>query len=76
MGVIGWLVSRQPVWELGGHSVLKTELLAGGMTASVLFYIIVMRLLKSEELAFVWEMVRRRKNRWGEGATGRGGEGD
>ncbi len=76
MGMIGWWVSRQPVWELGGHSVLKAELLAGGMTVSVLFYIVVMWLLKSEELKFVWGMARRRKNRRGDEATGRGGEGD
>jgi putative peptidoglycan lipid II flippase len=61
MGMIGWWVSRQPVWELDGHSVLKAELLAGGMTVSVLFYIIVMRLLKSEELAFVWGMIRKKR---------------
>jgi len=61
MGLIGWWVSRQPVWELGGHSVLKSGLLAGGMIVSVLFYIIAMRLLKSEELAFVWGMIRKKR---------------
>ena len=31
------------------------------MTVSVLFYIIVMWLLKSEELSFVWGMIRKKR---------------
>jgi hypothetical protein len=31
------------------------------MIASVVFYILVMWLLKSEELAFLWGMVKRRR---------------
>jgi putative peptidoglycan lipid II flippase len=61
MGLIGWWVSMQPEWELGGHTVYKAELLIGGLVASVMFYISVMALLKSEELRFMWAIVRRKQ---------------
>ncbi len=61
MGAIGWRISRNPVWELGGNTLFKTELLVGGMTASVLFYVVVMWVLKSEELKFIWGMVKRKR---------------
>ena len=70
MGAIGWWVSIQPVWELGGHTLYKAELLVGGLTVSVLFYVIVMVLLRSEELKFMWEIVRR-KRRTEAGKAGR-----
>jgi hypothetical protein len=35
----------------------------GGMAVSVLFYIIVMWILRSEELKFLWGMVRRKGGR-------------
>jgi putative peptidoglycan lipid II flippase len=60
MGMIGWWISLNPVWELGGKTLLKTGLLGGGMIVSVLFYIAAMWTLKSEELEFIWGMVKRR----------------
>jgi putative peptidoglycan lipid II flippase len=62
MGVIGWWVSRQPVWSSTGNTLDKAELLGGGMAASVLFYVIVMWILRSEELQFMWGMVRKKKS--------------
>jgi putative peptidoglycan lipid II flippase len=61
MGLIGWWISRNPLWESGGHILQKLELLGGGITVSVLFYIIAMWALKSEEFAFFREMVRKKK---------------
>jgi putative peptidoglycan lipid II flippase len=58
MGVIGWRVSRNPVWDLSGNTLYKIGLLGGGMVASVLFYIVTMWILRSEELKFIWGMVR------------------
>ncbi len=60
-GVIGWWVSIQPVWEKGGSTLLKLQLLAGGMAVCVLFYFIMMWILKSDELNFVWGMVKRKR---------------
>jgi len=61
MGMIGWWISRNPVWELGGNTLFKTGLLGGGVIVSLLFYIVVMWILKSEELEFIWGMVKRKK---------------
>ena len=48
MGMIGWWVSLNPVWQRGGHSLYKVELLAGAILVSVSFYIAAMVALKSE----------------------------
>jgi putative peptidoglycan lipid II flippase len=61
MGVIGWRVSRNPVWDLSGNTLYKIGLLGGGMVVSVLFYIVTMWILRSEELKFIWGMVRRKR---------------
>jgi putative peptidoglycan lipid II flippase len=61
MGLIGWRISRMPIWELGGHTAYKAAVLVGGMSVSVIFYIVAMWLLRSEELKFMWEMVRKKK---------------
>lgn len=58
MGAIGWWVSRNPVWDSQGSSLFKVKLLGGGMAVSVLFYLIVMWVLRSEEMRFVWGMVK------------------
>ncbi len=61
ISVIGWWIGRNPVWELGGKSLFKVGLLGGGIVVSVFFYIAAMWLLKSEELEFIWGMVRRKR---------------
>ena len=63
MGVIGWWVSTQSVWEGVGNTAYKAELLIGGMAASLFFYIFVMWMLRSEELKFMWGMVRNKRQR-------------
>lgn len=61
MGVIGWWVSLHPVWSLGGNVWYKIQLLGGGIAACVLFYLGAMRLMKSEELKFLLQMVKRKR---------------
>lgn len=61
MGAIGWWVSKQPVWGLAGNTLYKAELLGGGMAVSVLLYVVVMWILRSEELRFMWGIVRRKR---------------
>jgi putative peptidoglycan lipid II flippase len=63
MGVIGWLISRDPVWGHGGRSLYKIALLGGGIAISILFYAGAMWALKSEELHFVRGIVQRRRRR-------------
>jgi len=63
MGMIGWWVSLNPVWQRGGHSLYKVELLAGAILVSVSFYIAAMVAMKSEELKFIFSMVKRRRKK-------------
>jgi putative peptidoglycan lipid II flippase len=63
MGVIGWWVSRNPVWDMKGGSLYKAELLGGAMVASALFYGVAMWAMRSEELTFLWGMVKKRRQR-------------
>jgi putative peptidoglycan lipid II flippase len=60
-GVVGWWVARDPLWEQGGHSIHKAVLLVGGIAAGALFYVMLMWLLRSEELRFLGGMIRRKK---------------
>lgn len=62
MGAIGWFVSKQPIWELNGQLLVKALLLMAGMAACVFFYLVAMWLLKSEELKFLWGMVKKKRN--------------
>ena len=61
MGVAGWWVSRDPVWGSTGDVVYKIKLLSGGIGVSVLFYFVAMWALRSEELTFLWGMVKKKK---------------
>ncbi len=60
MGLIGWMISKQPVWQTGGNTLLKAALLFGGMSLCFLFYVAAMWLLRSEELRFMWDIVKRK----------------
>lgn len=62
MGLIGWMVSRQPVWELSGNIAFKASLLIGGIVGCMLFYVVVMWILRSEELKFLWGIVRKKRH--------------
>jgi len=61
MGVIGWWFSRQPVWDLSGHILFKSALLLGGLASCGLFYFTAMWLMKSEELVFLLEVIKRKR---------------
>jgi len=66
MGAVCWWIARNPLWDTPANTLAKIEWLAGGMAGSVLFYVIVMGVLRSEELAFLWQVARhRRRNRTG-----------
>ena len=63
MGAIGWWIAGDPVWAAPGATLRKVELLGGGMAGSVLFYIVIMAVLGSEELRFLWRIVKGRRKR-------------
>ena len=61
IGLFGWWISSNPVWDAGGRTLFKAALLGGGLLLSVFFYIACMWMLKSEELEFIRGMVRRKR---------------
>jgi len=61
IGVIGWWISSNPVWDHGGNTRYKLELLGGSVIASICFYIIAMWIMKSEELEFIMGVVKRKR---------------
>jgi len=64
MGAIGWWIARNPLWDGPGNTLLKVQWLAGGMAASVLFYVAAMAACRSEELRFLWGLAKgRRRNK-------------
>jgi putative peptidoglycan lipid II flippase len=65
MGSIGWWVSRSTLWDGPGHSLVKAELLIAAVIGSAVFYLVVMRIMRSEELGFLWGMVKRKAKRQG-----------
>lgn len=60
MGIIGWFVSRDGVWSLNGQVLYKTVILSGGILLSLFIYLIMMYLLKSEELLFLLGIIKKR----------------
>jgi len=69
MAVIGWWIARDPMWDSPGNILLKVQWLAGGMAASMLFYIAALWALGSEELRFLWGAFRRQRRAREEGAA-------
>ncbi len=61
MGVIGWWIGRNPIWDKGGNTLVKAQLLGGAVAVSIAFYLAAMWILRSEELKFMWGIVRKRQ---------------
>ncbi len=61
MGVIGWWISSNPVWDHRGNTLHKLELLGGGVVVSACFYIVAMWIMKSEELEFIRGMMKKKR---------------
>lgn len=63
MGLLGWSLLHGGIWKLSGRSAEKTMLLAGAIIASLIFYFIISFLLKSDEMAYLYVVIKRRFNR-------------
>jgi hypothetical protein len=63
MGAIGWWVARNPLWDEPGNTLLKVQWLAGGVAASVLFYLAAMGAFKSEEFRFLRQTAKTRRRK-------------
>ncbi|MCI0528256.1 MAG: polysaccharide biosynthesis C-terminal domain-containing protein, partial [Nitrospira sp.] len=60
MGIICWWVAHQGVWIMQGHWIHKSFLLAGGVFGGIVVYFAIHLLMKSEEVFFLWKIVKGR----------------
>lgn len=60
MGIICWWVAHQGVWIMQGHWVYKTFLLVSGIGGSIAVYFVIHLVLKSEEVFFLWNIVKKK----------------
>jgi len=60
MGVIAWFITRGDIWASNGQTPTKIGLLFGSILISSVSYIVILYLLKSKELLFLWGMAVRR----------------
>lgn len=63
IGIIGLWISRDQLWMTSGNLPYKTFLLGGGILLSLLCYLLLMYLLKSEELSFLMGIIKERFRR-------------
>ena len=63
MGVIAWAITRGDIWASNGNVTTKIGLLAGGILASSISYVVILYLFKSKELIFLWQMFARKAGR-------------
>jgi len=60
MGYAGWAASGSGIWTMSGHSLQKAAYLGGTMTFSIAIYAFVAYLLKSEEMTYILEKLKKR----------------
>jgi putative peptidoglycan lipid II flippase len=60
MGIGCWWVAHQGVWIMQGHWVYKSFLLTGGVLGGIVVYFVAHLLMKSEEVFFLWKIVKGR----------------
>jgi putative peptidoglycan lipid II flippase len=63
MGLIGWYLLRGEMWTSEGNVLMKAGYLSGTIVLSMLTYVLITRVLGSEELGFVLGFVRQKFKR-------------
>jgi hypothetical protein len=61
MGILVWLALRGEMWRAPGNAPLKAAWLFGGIAASAVFYVIISRTMRCEELQFITERFLKRR---------------
>lgn len=61
IGLIGWWVGLDPVWDSRGMLAYKAGLLTAAVATSAALYFFIMWLLRSEELAFLIGLLKSRR---------------
>ena len=60
MGVACYFISRGNIWALNGHTLQKGAIVGAAITAGLAVYCLILYFLKSEELSFIINMLRRK----------------
>lgn len=61
--LVGIIISHNGVWELEGSWGYKAILLGSGMGISIAGYIFIHTLLKTDELVFLFDLIRKRRHK-------------
>ncbi|MEW6410181.1 MAG: murein biosynthesis integral membrane protein MurJ [Nitrospirota bacterium] len=62
MGIWGWQFLRGDIWMIEGHYTEKALLLSVVLITSIGVYLLLLKVLKSEELSFLWRLVTRKRS--------------
>jgi putative peptidoglycan lipid II flippase len=60
MGVVCYFMSRSDIWPLNGHTLRKAAIVGAAITAGLAVYCLILYFLKSEELSFIINTLRRK----------------
>jgi putative peptidoglycan lipid II flippase len=60
MGFAGWLATRSVLWRQPGYIYEKSFTLVSVMILCIFIYIVIMYVLKSEELSYIFKMIRKK----------------
>jgi putative peptidoglycan lipid II flippase len=63
MGIAGWAATRNDMWRESGGLVKKAGIFSGVFILCIVIYLLMMHLMKSEEMKYLIEMYKERKRR-------------
>ncbi|MFQ5456640.1 MAG: murein biosynthesis integral membrane protein MurJ [Nitrospirota bacterium] len=58
--IVSYFTANQEIWSMGGDRLIKIIILSGSILTSVIGYFFIHKLLKSEELDFLLEMLKKK----------------
>ncbi len=61
MGLLAWFISNTQIWTESGNTAIKAIVLAGIITLCAVVYMVLMYLMKSEELGYLLKMRKKSK---------------
>lgn len=65
MGIAGWFLFHGELWRYSGRSIEKAGYLSGGIIICIGLYLFMSYLLKSEEMGYVVDLIRKKIKRGG-----------
>ncbi|MBI5049772.1 MAG: murein biosynthesis integral membrane protein MurJ [Nitrospirae bacterium] len=61
MGFTGWLIIRGGMWKEGGRLIEKAFILSGVIALCIAIYLLIMHLMKSEEMKYLLKIYKEKK---------------